>query len=116
MQAFGFQAEPGTGGRPVIELALSDGSVLSKNLTNANYDIDNFFGFISLDGISSFTLTNNAIGGSIGTSLFGNFVYGVAADNPTDPDPIPEPSTMLLLGTGIVGLIGIARRRMAGKK
>ena len=42
------------------------------------------------------------------TGSFTNFKLG---EGPANPNPIPEPGTMLLLGTGVAGLAARARRR-----
>ena len=42
------------------------------------------------------------------TGSFTNFKLG---EGPANPDPIPEPATMILFGTGIAGLAARARRR-----
>jgi|GEM_PF-1306828 len=44
------------------------------------------------------------------------FVWGYVAEMNNAAAPVPEPATMLLMGTGLAGLAGVARRRSSAKK
>ena len=54
--------------------------------------------------------TTNGVLGFSGSGSNGNVVF---AEFQVDAEPIPEPSTMLLLGFGLVGLGFFGRRKIA---
>jgi hypothetical protein len=89
--------------------------------TNGNgVDPDEFLGVL-FDLTDPFTLEdvlNDLYSGDLRVGIHGQglFPTGGSESFINNPDPIPEPATMLLLGTGLIGLAGIGRRKFFSKK
>jgi len=99
---FGFDLAAFSSGTLVIQLwaeyAPGQGYITTQTVTFGDTE---FLGWIADSGdfINGFTTSSSAKFG------LGNFVQGGVA-------PIPEPGTMMLLGSGLVGLAGYARKKI----
>lgn len=89
-----------------IDATRSGGAAFSQILTGLT--TTSFFGLVATSDITSFTVT--AVQGQ--TPVWGTVNNFVLANGPAT-NVVPEPSTYLLMGTGLVGLVGVARRRRA---
>lgn len=84
---------------------FSSGSVTITTATGTQlFNITN--GFVFGTSLSNFMVGGSFSGGGSSSFAFGSTVSG------NTMAPVPEPSTLGLLGTGLVGLAGLARRKL----
>jgi hypothetical protein len=94
----------------VVVNNVADTFVLRDNNGNS---ISAAFGLNSTNGILTLNDTN-ILSATIGATGSGwDFALsGGSYDAPSSPTPTPEPSTLIMLSTGLLGLVGVARRKL----
>ena len=100
--AFGMEFSSSTSSQ-TVELYDGSNALMGAFVTNPS----GFFGVVSDAAISSFVIRNGVLGTG-GNDRF--FVDNFRANAPAG-EPVPEPASILLVGTGLAGLGAAFRRR-----
>ncbi len=112
---FGLNIEEFNTGPYVVSFSAFDVAGSSLGTFTAAGNDPNLLSFeglsVSGDSISRVVFSDSAAGGS-NNLAFGNVQFGSPQ---TAPAVTPEPSSFLLLGTGLLGVVGAARRKLTSR-
>jgi hypothetical protein len=104
-----------TGGSTQVYSASVVGAANPNGNGGVNIDFDNspmVFTFANANGVGSFTLTINDVSVNPGQSASLDAFFQEAKVGATT---VPEPTSMMLLGTGLIGVAGYARKRFRSR-
>lgn len=119
--AFGFYLKPSsdttvppgsaTLGEYTVTATTSDGQTLMQVISSNDFSTFSFVGFTSTPGTFLTSILITTTNG--GSPLIDNLSFN---GTPAAPTATPEPATLMLFGTGLVGLASVARKRHGARK